>query len=158
MVNSDLSGAYLTFRLDKETFAVSVRKVREVLEYAPITKVPRTPDHMLGVINLRGAVVPVMDLGIKFGLGPRSVDDDTGIVVMEVKVEDETVVLGAVVDGVEEVLELEAGEIQPPPPMGARMDSQFLLGLGQRDTRFLMLLDMDRIFSAGDVVRLKEQV
>ena len=156
MDNSNLAGPYLTFRLHKETFAVSVKKVREVLEYAPITKVPRTPEHMLGVINLRGSVVPVMDLGIKFGLGSRPVNDDTGIVVMEVGVGGETVILGTVVDGVEEVVELSETDIQPPPPMGSRLETQFLLGLGQRENRFLMLLEMDNIFSYSDVIKLEE--
>lgn len=152
MENTQLSGAYLTFRLDKESFAVSVRKVREVLEYTPITKVPKTPEHMLGVINLRGSVVPVMDLGLKFGLGSRPVTEDTGIVVMEVTVTGDVVILGAVVDGVEEVVELSDSEIQPPPPMGSDLETKFLLGLGQRDERFLMLLDMDKVFTSTDII------
>jgi len=155
MDTNNLAGPYLTFRLENETFAVSVRKVREVLEYTPITKVPRTPEHLLGVINLRGTVVPVMDLGIKLGLGPRSVKDDTGIVVMEVTLGDETIILGTVVDGVEEVLELTESEIQPPPPLGSQLETEFLLGLGQRDKKFIMLLQMDKVFSTADVISMR---
>jgi purine-binding chemotaxis protein CheW len=156
MDTNHLAGPYLTFRLDKESFAVSVKKVREVLEFTPITKVPRSPEHMLGVINLRGSVVPVMDLGIKFALCARIVKEDTGIVVMEVALGNDMVILGMVVDGVDEVVELTSQEIQPPPPMGSVLQTEFLLGLGQREERFLMLLDMDKVFSSTDVINLSE--
>lgn len=149
MIKKDngLMNQYLTFLLDAEVYGLDIAKVREVLELLPITKVPKSAPHMLGVINLRGHAVPVVDLRSKLGMrsGERSVD--TCIVIFETLVRGESLVCGAVVDGVREVYELPAGRIEPPPGMGGFQDGQYLVGMGRQDERFIMLLDIDSIFS-----------
>jgi purine-binding chemotaxis protein CheW len=142
---------YLTFQLSQEVFAVEVTKVREILEYVDITKIPRTPDFMRGVINVRGSVVPVMDLRMKFGteLTDRSVN--TCIIVLELNVEGETIIIGALADAVQEVVDLGPAEIEPPPKMGLQLRTEFLKGIGKRDHLFIMILDIDRVFSSEDL-------
>ena len=121
---------YLTFRLDEEVFGLDVGKVREILDMTTITKIPRTPEFMRGVINLRGNVVPVVDMRLKFGLPAVENTVDTCIVVTEVALEGETTVLGALVDSVQEVFELEPGQIEPAPRIGTRLRTEFILGMG----------------------------
>ena len=147
---------YLTFTLDDEDFAVDVSGVREVLDYTSTTKVPRTPDFMRGVINLRGSVVPVVDMRLKFGM-PRGEDTvDTCIVVLEVELEGEKSIIGALADSVKEVFELAPDLIEPPPRIGTRLDTDFILGMGKHGERFIIILDIDRVFSAEELSRVKE--
>ena len=148
---------YLTFRLDEETFAIDVNKVREVLDLSPITKVPRAPEFMRGVINVRGSVVPVVDLKMKFGLLKTEATLDTRIVVMEIDLDGETTVLGAMADSVHEVLELEPGQIQDPPKLGTRWRSEFIRGIGKRNDEFVIITDIDRIFSTDELVVVQER-
>jgi purine-binding chemotaxis protein CheW len=145
------SSQYLTFKLDHELFAVDIAKVREVLEFTAVTKVPRTPDYMRGVINLRGNVVPVVDMRLKLGLSQTEKTVNTCVVITEVEVDGEKTVLGALADSVQEVIELDAGQIVPPPRMGTRIDTEVIRGMGKRDDHFLIILDIDRVF-AGDAV------
>ncbi len=146
---------YLTFKLGEEVFALDVAQVREILDYTTITKVPQTPDYMRGVINLRGAVVPVIDMRLKFGMTPTERTVNTCIQVVEVTIEGDRVVLGALVDSVQEVFELEPAEIQPPPHLGTRMKTEFIKGMGKRDDRFVMILDIDKIFTGDELAAVQ---
>jgi purine-binding chemotaxis protein CheW len=142
---------YLTFSLDKEQFAVDIGKVREVLEFSSVTKVPRTPDFMRGVINLRGSVVPVIDLRLKLGLSRTEATIDTCVIIIEVQSPSERLVLGALADSVQEVIELDPKSIDPPPRMGTRVNIDFLRGIGKRDEQFLMLLDINRVLTDDEL-------
>ena len=145
---------YLTFKLDEEVFAVDVARVREILEYTSITKVPQVPDFMRGVINLRGCVVPVVDLRLKFGMRETDRTVNTCIIVVEVQMDDETVVLGALADSVQEVIEMEPGQIEAAPHIGTRLNTDFIRGMGKVDNRFIMILDIDRVFSGVELTAL----
>ena len=142
---------YLTFRLGQEVFALDVAKVREVLDLTPITKIPRTPEFMRGVINLRGSVVPVVDLRCGFNMPVTENTVNSCIIVVEVVLDNEIVVIGALADQVEEVIDLEPEQIQPPPRIGAFVKTEFLHGMGKRDSRFLMILNIDHVFSAEEL-------
>ena len=139
---------YLTFKLEDEIFAVDVSQVREVLDVSTITKVPQTPDFMCGVINVRGSVVPVVDMRLKFGMPAVANTMDTRIVVMEVTMDGEAIILGAMADMVKEVIELEPDDIEPPPRLGTRWRTDLIKGIGKRDDLFMLLLDVDRLFSS----------
>lgn len=149
---------YLTFTLDEEAFALEIAKVREVLEFTAITKVPRTPAFMRGVINLRGGVVPVVDLKLKFGLGKTENTINTCVIISEVEVDGETIVLGALADSVQEVIDLMPDQIEPPPKIGSRLKTDFIKGMGKRDDEFLIVLDINRVFSAEEVALTQEAV
>ena len=143
---------YLTFKLDREVFALEISKVREVLDYTAITKVPRTPDFMLGVINLRGSVVPVVDMRLKFGMSATETTVNTCIVIVEIDIDGDTTVLGALADSVQEVIDLDADQIEPPPRIGTRLNTKFIKGMGKRDaSSFIIILDVDRIFSVDEL-------
>jgi purine-binding chemotaxis protein CheW len=142
---------YLSFRLEDEVFALDITKVREVLDYTTITKVPRTPEFMRGVINLRGSVVPVVDLRLKFGMTKTEKTVNTCIIIVEVRVDGETVVLGALADSVEEVMDLGPGHIEPAPKIGTRLNTEFIKGMGKRDGNFIIILDVDKVFSTDEL-------
>ncbi|MDP2158347.1 MAG: chemotaxis protein CheW [Nitrospirota bacterium] len=142
---------YLTFKLGDEIFALDISKVREVLDYANITKVPRTPDFMRGVINLRGNVVPVVDMRLKFGMTKTEQTVNTCIIIVEISIEGETTVLGALTDAVQEVIELGPEQIEPAPRIGTRLRTEFIRGMGKRDDHFIIILDIDRVFSADEL-------
>lgn len=142
---------YLTFTLADEHYAVPVSKVREVLEYTRITRLPRTADFMKGLINLRGVGVPVIDLRLKFGMEATSVAKDTAIVVLDVHGSAGNVVVGALADAVHEVVEMNADQIEPAPRFGTKMATEFIHGVGTRDGRFIIILDIDRIFNSDEV-------
>ncbi len=142
---------YLTFKLDEEVFAIDVAQVREVLDLTPITKVPRSPEFMRGVINVRGSVVPVVDLRLKFGMSGTETTLDTRIVVMEVFLDAEITILGAIADSVHEVLELDPEHIEKAPRIGSRWRTELIKGIGKQDEQFIIILDIDRIFSTDDL-------
>jgi purine-binding chemotaxis protein CheW len=142
---------YLTFKLDSELFAVEIEKVREVLEFTSVTKVPRMPDFMCGVINLRGSVVPVVDMRLKLGLSMTVKTVNTCVVISEVAVAGERTVLGALVDSVQEVIDLDASNVAPPPHLGSSVNSDVIRGMGKRDEQFIMILDLDRVFTEDDL-------
>jgi purine-binding chemotaxis protein CheW len=146
---------YLTFKLGDEIFALDVAKVREVLDFTTVTRVPRTPAFMRGVINLRGSVVPVVDLRLTFGMTSTQKTVNTCIVVVEVTLDGESVVVGALADSVEEVIDLEPDQIEPPPTIGASVRTEFIQGIGKRETGFLIILDIDGVFSAAELGSLK---
>jgi len=142
---------YLSFKLDDEDFALDISKVREVLDYARITRVPQTPEFMCGVINLRGSVVPVMDLNRKFGIRSTEKTVNTRIIIGEVSIEGEGTVMGVLADSVNEVMELEPENIEPSPSIGIRMNTDYLMGVGKREDEFVLILDIDRVFSADEL-------
>jgi len=142
---------YLSFKLDEEEFALDISKVREVLDFTKITKVPQTPDFMKGVINLRGSVVPVVDLNRKFGIKDTEKTVNTRIIIGEVSIEGDETVLGVLADSVHEVMELEPESIEPAPKIGAKLNTDFIKGMGKRDDEFVMILDIDKVFSAGEL-------
>ena len=149
---------YLTFKLGAEVFALEVSKVREVLDFTTITKIPRTPEFLRGVINLRGSVVPVVDLRLGFGLDSVDPTVNTCIIVVEVVMAQETIIVGALADAVEEVIDIDASDIQPPPRLGSAIQTDFIQGMGKRENGFLMILNIDRIFSTGEVAQIVESV
>lgn len=142
---------YLTFNLADEVFAVDVGRVREILEITSITKVPQTPDFMRGVINLRGSVVPVIDMRLKFGMTESERTVNTCIIVVEVVMDGETIVLGSLADSVQEVIEMEPQQIEAAPHIGSHLNTDFIKGMGKHDGRFVMILDIDQIFSAHEL-------
>jgi len=142
---------YLTFKLADEIFAFDVAKVREILELTSITKVPQTPDFMRGVINLRGSVVPVIDLRLNFGMQCTEQTVNTCIIVVEVNLNGETIVLGVLADSVQEVVEMEPDLIEPPPQLGTKLNTEFIKGMGKVENDFVMILDIDKVFSANDL-------
>nr|WP_320050252.1 chemotaxis protein CheW [uncultured Desulfuromonas sp.] len=142
---------YLTFQLDEEVFALEISKVREVLDFTDITKVPQTPIFMRGVINLRGSVVPVVDMRVKFSMSEAEATVNTCIIITEVFMDGETSVLGALVDSVQEVLEIDSGQIEPPPRIGTKLDTEFIRGMGKHNEEFIIILDVDRVFSADEI-------
>jgi purine-binding chemotaxis protein CheW len=142
---------YLTFKLDEEVFALDVAKVREILEYTSVTKVPQTPEFMRGVINLRGSVVPVIDLRLKFGMTATEQTVNTCIIVTEVDMDDETILLGTLADSVQEVNEMEPEQIEAAPHIGTRLNTDFIKGMGKSDGNFVMILDIDKVFTIGEL-------
>lgn len=146
---------YLTFTLDDEVFALNIDKVREVLDFTVITKVPRTPDFMCGVINLRGNVVPVVDMRLKFGMPATEKGVNTCIIIVEVTVDGETTILGALADSVQEVLDLEPDQIEQAPRIGTRLDIDFIRGMGKHGDNFVMILNIDKVFSADEIAGLE---
>lgn len=145
------SRQYLTFSLADEIFAVDVAKVREILEFTSITKVPQTPEYMRGVINLRGSVVPVMDMRLKFGLAETERTVNTCIIVVEIASGADTLVLGMLADSVQEVFELEPENIEPAPRIGMKLDTSFIMGMGKHGDTFIIILDIDRVFSSEEL-------
>ncbi len=143
---------YLTFTLADEVFAVDVARVREILEITSITKVPQVPDFMRGVINLRGCVVPVIDLRLKFGMQETAQTVNTCIIVVEVEMDGENIVLGALADSVQEVIEMEPSQIEAAPHIGTHLKTEFIKGMGKHDSRFVMILDIDEVFSGSELI------
>jgi purine-binding chemotaxis protein CheW len=146
---------YLTFILDEEVFSLEIERVREVLDYTIITKVPRTPSYLEGVINLRGGVVPVVDLRTKLGMRAGDVTVNTCIIIVETMVDGDRIVLGLLADAVQEVLDLDRESIKPAPRIGTKLDTGFIKGLGRQSDRFLMILDIDRLFTADELITVQ---
>ncbi len=147
---------FLTFQLKEEVFALEIVKVREVLELTSITKVPRTPTFMRGVINLRGNVVPVIDMNLKFGMMGTNQTVNTCIIIVEILLDGEETLLGALVDSVQEVMDLDPNQIEPAPRIGAKLKSEFIRGMGKHDNQFLIILDIDKIFSSEELNMMQE--
>jgi len=146
---------YLTFSLDDEEYAINVNQIREILEVSDITKLPCTYEFMRGVINLRGNVVPVIDLHVKFGLPETEQTINTCVIVMEIEIDNKQTVIGALADSVDEVIELEAEQIEPAPNIGTKVKSEFIKGMGKYNDRFLILLDLNKIFSEEDLTKIE---
>lgn len=157
MNNSGESSQYLTFKLGDELFGIDVGKAREVLDYTEVTHVPQMPDYMLGVINLRGSVVPVVNLRRKFGMRDAEKTIDTCIIVTEIEVDGDLVTIGTLSDAVQEVLDLKSSQIEPPPRLGTKLNTEFIKGMGNIDDQFLIILDIDRIFTAEELAVIDGQ-
>lgn len=142
---------YLTFKLDEEIFALGIEKVREVLDYTAVTKVPQTPEFMRGVINLRGSVVPVIDMRLKFGMARTTETVNTCIIIVEIDMDGDAIQLGALADSVQEVLNLDPDQIEPAPRIGTKLNTDFIKGMGKLDEQFVILLDIDRVFSSDEI-------
>lgn len=146
---------YITFKLGDELFAIDVAQVREVLELPPITRVPTAPAYMRGVVNVRGKAVPVVDLRTKFGL-PQTQDTlNSRIVVMELEIDGEPTVVGGVADSVQEVIELEPGQIEPPPRIAMRWRTELISGMGRRGDEFIIILNLGAVFSLADLAAVQ---
>ena len=150
-VESATNTQYLTFKLGEEVFALDVAEVREILDFTTVTKVPRTPDYMRGVINLRGSVVPVMDLRLKFDMTATEQTVNSCIIVVEMNFGSDQVVIGVLADAVQEVIDLEPEQIEPPPRIGTKLNTEFILGMGKHNGSFMMILDIDKIFQGNDL-------
>jgi purine-binding chemotaxis protein CheW len=150
------SRQYVTFKLENELFGVEVTRTKEILSMTAVTQVPQTPDYLLGVINLRGQVVPVVDMRLKLGVSPGEETEDTCIIVVEVMVDDESLTVGALADAVREVLEIRTDQIEPPPKLGTRLKTEYINGMGKIDEQFVILLNIDRIFNDGELSMVQD--
>ena len=145
---------YLTFNLGSEMFAVGILNVKEIIEYGNLTEIPMMPSFIRGVINLRGAVVPVVDLSCRFGHHASEVQRRTCIVIVEVNQEDVNLDIGIMVDAVSEVLEIARSEIEPPPSFGAKIRADFIAGMGKVAGKFVIILQIDRVLSVDEMAML----
>ncbi len=152
----DNVNTFLTFRLGKELFAVNVAKVLTILEMKPITKVPNSPEYLRGVINLRGNVLPVIDMRIKFGMTPTEFTQNTCINVLNITIDEENVQLGILVDSVDQVLEIKDSEIEESPNIGTKYKTEFIQGMYKLDDGFIMLLNIDLIFNSDELLIAKQ--
>jgi purine-binding chemotaxis protein CheW len=150
-VATSKAGKYLTFELGNEAFALEITKVQEIIGILPVTRVPKLPDFVRGVINLRGKVIPVIDLRRKFGFGAREDTARTCIIVAQINRDDRQVITGILVDEVCEVLDVAADQIDAAPDFGAAVNTDFIPGMGRIGDRVVMLLDVDRVLSSGEV-------
>lgn len=141
---------YLTFRLGDEVYAIDVGNAREIVEVSQVTKIPRTPPWIRGVINLRGSVVPVLDLKMKFDMGATENTVNTCVIIVELTLAGEPFTIGVLADSAQEVFEIENKSIEPPPKFGAKVETQFMRGLGRRNDSIFIILDVDKVFSGAD--------
>ncbi len=147
-------GQYLGFFIADEEYAVGILKVKEILQFEAITRVPGTPPTIRGVTNVRGSVVPVVDLAVRFGLPEMAVTGRTCIVIVEVELDGERTVMGIMADAVSQVIDLAEDDIQPPPAFGTRVHMDYLLGMGRSGKKFILLLDIDRILSVDELMEI----
>ena len=148
---------YLTFALGEEVFALETGSVREVIELVSVTRIPKTPPFMRGVINLRGHAVPVVDLRIKFDMPTAHDTVNTCIIIVDVEVEGESCSMGAIVDSVREVFEMTSDQINPPPRMGTSIRADFIRGMGKQNEEFIMILDIGKVFSQEELALVLEK-
>lgn len=149
---SEAGSQYLTFILENEHFAIDVFKVREILEQTKCTKVPNTAEFVRGVINLRGNIVPVLDLRLKFGLPPTETTVDTCIIIVEIEFQGEITLLGALADSVREVLEIGPEMIEPPPKLGTRVNNDLIHGICKKDEHIIIILNVNKLFSTTEIM------
>jgi purine-binding chemotaxis protein CheW len=147
----DKEGKYLTFALAHEEYGREILKVREIIGYMDITAVPQTPHHVKGVINLRGQVIPVIDLRSKFGMDTAEITEESCIIVVEISQDDKRFQTGIVVDHVQEVLDIAGGDIEPAPQFGSSVDTDFILGMGKIGDTVKILLDIDKVLGGVDL-------
>lgn len=150
------SHRYLTFTLGKDMFALDIACVREILDMTEITRIPQAPEAVRGVVNVRGAAVPVVDLRLRFGMEPCEQTVHTRIIIVEIPAGDSLMVLGAIADSVKEVLELEPEAIAPPPSMGAGVGTDFLRGIGKTGDRFILILDIAKVLGSTEMLSIKD--
>lgn len=145
---------YLTFMLGAETFAMNILNIKEIIEYGQLTEVPKMPHFIRGVINLRGAVVPVIDMAARFGRPSSSITRKTCVVIIEVEHDEEQHVVGMMVDAVNEVLDISSDQIEPPPSFGANIRPDFIAGMGKVNDRFVIILSVNRVLSIDEISEL----
>lgn len=150
------TGKYLTFTLDEEEYGIGILKVKEIIGMMPVTSVPRTPDFVKGVINLRGKVIPVVDLRLKFTMESISYTDRTCIIVVEIDTDAATVLIGIVVDAVSEVLNIKESEIEETPKFGTSLNTDYILGMAKMEGGVKILLDIDRVLSQHEITKLEK--
>jgi len=158
LINSEFEEQqqYLTFMLSGETYAVSIVRIKEIIQYGQVTEVPRMPDFIRGVINLRGAVVPVIDLSARFGKPPTRVGRRNCIIIIEVDIGDETQSVGVMVDAVNAVLDIPANEIEAAPTFGTNIRADFIAGMGKINGKFVIILNIQHVLSMDDMATLVE--
>ncbi len=149
---------YLTFRLGHEVYALDVGNAREIVERTLITRIPKTPVWIRGVINLRGTVVPVLDLKLKFGMGATTETVDTCVILVESILDGEVFFVGLLADGVQEVFELEASKIEPPPRFGSKVAMQYVRGMGRRGDQLFIVLDAERLFCGAEIAEAQDVI
>src|SRR6056297_1416178 len=142
--------SYLTFKLGDEQFGVHVGQVLNILEMTSITRVPKSPDYMKGVINLRGKVLPVIDARLKFGMEETEYTNNTCIIVMDLEMDGKTIDIGTIVDEVLSVVEIKSSQIEPPPSIGTKFNSEFIYGMAKVEEEFIMLIDMQQVLSSEE--------
>lgn len=148
---------FLTFDLEEDIYGLNISGIKEVLDNRDITKLPKTPDFMRGVINLRGQVVPVIDLKLKFGLAETEFTVDTCIIIVEVELEGgEHTLLGVLADSVREVIELLPDDIDPPPKIGTGVDAAFIYGMGKYDDDFIIIINVKRLFTIEELTSVSD--
>jgi purine-binding chemotaxis protein CheW len=152
---NSITNQYLTFTLNKDIYALDISSVREVLELTPITRIPRTPKFMRGVINLRGHAVPVVDMRLKFGMSRTEDTINTCIIIVEVSFDGEQTIMGALADSVREVVELTENMIEQAPRMGTSIKTEYIKGMGKQDDEFIIILDISKILSVEELAMLK---
>lgn len=151
---NDLAGKYLTFNLGDEQYGLEILKVQEIIGMQEITKIPRTPNYVKGVINLRGKVIPVIDLRLKFEMEDKEFTRTTCIIVVQVQREENNLIMGIIVDEVSEVLDIMEDKIEAPPSMGAKLDTHFILGMAKTESAVKILLDIDNVLSARELASI----
>ncbi len=149
--NNKRKNTFLSFRIGKETFAVSVHKVLEVLQQQHITVIPNSPEYIVGVFNFRGNIIPAVETRVKFSLPPRAQDSKHVIIVFDLNINDKRIVVGAVVDNVRDVIAIDQERVQPVPELGIKYNTEFIQGMLQNDKGFTMILDIDKVFSQAEV-------
>jgi purine-binding chemotaxis protein CheW len=149
-----MNGQYLTFFVDGEEYALGILRVKEIIEYSGVTRVPMMPTHVRGVINLRGSVVPVVDLALKFGLKRSEPTKLTCIVVVELELDGRQTVMGVMADAVSQVIELADGDIEAPPSFGTRVSLDYLTGMGKAEGKLVLVLDIDRVLTSEELAAL----
>jgi len=155
-VMADRGGKYLSFSLAEEEYGIGILKIKEIIGMMNITIVPRTPEFVKGVINLRGKVIPIIDLRLRFGMEVAEYSDRTCIIVVEIESNSGTVLIGIVVDSVSEVLNIRAESIEPPPTFGSGLDTEYILGMAKIDSGVKILLDIDKVLGADEIDGLKK--
>lgn len=153
-VGNRLAGKYLTFKLADEEYGLEILKVQEIIRMQTVTKVPRTPEYVRGVINLRGKVIPVIDLRSKFSMSLQEDTDKTCIIVVQVNRNGSNLVMGVIIDEVREVLDISAESIEDTPSFGASINTEFILGIGKVGDTVKMLLDIDKVLTASEVEQI----
>lgn len=152
---STTEGKYLTFTLADEEYGIGILKVKEIIGMIAITTVPQTPPHIKGVINLRGKVIPVIDLRLKFGLPDMEYTERTCIIVIEIAKENGNILIGILVDSVSEVLNIKGADIEETPNFGTSLNTDYILGMAKTGGKIKILLDIDRVMNADDIIALK---
>jgi len=153
---ADKEGKYLTFTLAEEEYGIGILKIKEIIGMMPITTIPQTPEFVKGVINLRGKVIPVVDLRLRFGMGSIDYTERTCIIVVEIDAQAGTVMIGIVVDAVSEVLNIKGEDIEDTPTFGTKLNTEYILGMAKMEGSVKILLDIGRVLTGEEIATLKK--